>query len=100
MASNFVRSTFCLWRASNFFKISYLAPFWKFLSKYLHVISNHSYQQVTNDHMGSNTSLAAKGVPAHHHLQCRTACNAAPQWPTGSGNESTPRFLGILSNFR
>ena len=31
-----------------------------------------------------------------HRLQCRTACQWAPKWPTGS----TPSFLGILSNFR
>ena len=33
-------------------------------------------------------------------LQCRTACHWAPKWLTGSGKVSTPRFLGILSNFR
>ena len=51
------------------------------------------------------TSLAANGALAHH-LQCRTACKiqngrqGAPKWRTGSGKVSTPRFLGILSNFR
>ena len=40
-----------------------------------------------------------------HRLQCRTACKiqnghqGAPKWPMGSGKVSTPRFLGILSNF-
>ena len=52
-----------------------------------------------------NTSLAAKGALAHR-LQRRTACkiqngrHGAPKWRTGSGKVSTPRFLGILSNFR
>ena len=53
----------------------------------------------------SNTSLSAKGALAHR-LQPRTACKiqngrqVAPKWRTGSGKVSTPRFLGILSNFR
>ena len=52
-----------------------------------------------------NTSLAAKGVLAHC-LQRRTACKiqngrqGAPKWRTGFGKMSTPRFLGVLSNFR
>ena len=52
-----------------------------------------------------NTSLAAKGALAHR-LQRRTACKTqngrqgAPKWRTGSGKVSTPRFLGVLSNFR
>ena len=46
-----------------------------------------------------NTSLAALGALAHR-LQRRTACQWAPKWPTGSGKVSTPRFLGIQSNFR
>ena len=52
-----------------------------------------------------NTNLAAKGALAHC-LQCRTArkiqygCQGAPEYQTGSGKVSTPRFLGILSNFR
>ena len=52
-----------------------------------------------------NTSLAAKGALAHR-LQRRTACKiqngrqGAPKWRTGSGKVSTPRFLGILRNFR
>ena len=52
-----------------------------------------------------NASLVAKGALAHR-LQRRTACKihngrqGAPKWPTGSGKVSTPRFLGILSNFR
>ena len=51
-----------------------------------------------------NTSLAAPGGLAHH-LQRHTACKiqsgrqGAPKWPTGSVEVSTPRFLGILSNF-
>ena len=51
------------------------------------------------------TSLAAKGAIAQN-LQCRTACKiqnshqGAPKWPTVSGKVSTPRFLGVLSNFR
>ena len=51
-----------------------------------------------------NTSLAAKGALAHR-IQRRTACKiqygpqGAPKWPTGSGKVSTPRVLGILSNF-
>ena len=49
-----------------------------------------------------NTSLAAKGAPAHR-LQCRNACKiqngrqGAPKWPTGSGKMSTLRVLGALS---
>ena len=52
-----------------------------------------------------NTSLAAKGALAHR-LHRRTACKiqngrqGAPKWRTGSGKVSTPRFLGVLSNFR
>ena len=53
----------------------------------------------------SHTSLAAKGALANH-LQRRTACKfqngrqGAPKWQRGSGKVSTPRFLGVLSNFR
>ena len=52
----------------------------------------------------NNTSLAVKGALSHR-LQRRTACKiqngcqGAPKWPTGSGNVSTPRFLGVLSIF-
>ena len=52
-----------------------------------------------------NTSLAAPGALAHR-LQRRTACKiqngrqGAPKWQRGSGKVSTPRFLGVLSNFR
>ena len=52
-----------------------------------------------------NTSLAAKGALANR-LQRRTACKiqngrqGAPKWLRGSGKVSTPRFLGVLSNFR
>ena len=52
-----------------------------------------------------NTSLAAKGALANR-LQRRTACKTqngrqgAPKWQRGSGKVSTPRFLGVLSNFR
>ena len=41
-----------------------------------------------------------------YRLQRHTSCKIkngrqwAPKWPTGSGKLSTPRFLGILSNFR
>ena len=37
-----------------FFKISYLAQFWKFLSEFCYLISNYTYQQVINSIMGSN----------------------------------------------
>ena len=40
--------------ASNFFKISYLAQFWKFLSEFWYLISNYTYQQVINSSMGLN----------------------------------------------
>ena len=52
-----------------------------------------------------NTSLAAKGALTNR-LQRRTACKiqngrqGTPKWQRGSGKVSTPRFLGILSNFR
>ena len=52
-----------------------------------------------------DTSLAAKGALANRP-QLRTACKiqngrqGAPKWQRGSGKVSTPRFLGILSNFR
>ena len=52
-----------------------------------------------------NPSLAAKGALAHR-LQRRTALKiqngrqGAPKWRTGSGKVSTPRFLGVLSNFQ
>ena len=54
--------------------------------------------------LAKNTSLAAKGALAYC-LQRRTACKiqngrqGAPKWWTGSGKVSTPRFLGVLSNF-
>ena len=54
--------------------------------------------------IGSNTSLAAKGVLANR-LQRRTACKiqngrqGAPKWQRGSGKVSTPRFLGVPVNF-
>ena len=53
----------------------------------------------------ANTSLAAKGALTYR-LQRRTACKiqnarqGAPKWRMGSGMVSTPRLLGILSNFR
>ena len=52
-----------------------------------------------------NTSLAAKGALANR-LQRRTTCKiqngcqGAPKFQGGSGKVSTPRFLGVLSNFR
>ena len=55
--------------------------------------------------LNRNTSLAAQGALAHR-LQRHTACKikngrqGAPKWHTGSGKVSTPRFLGVLSNFR
>ena len=66
-----------------------------------------SKQQVARNkqQVKSDTSLAAKGALAHS-LQRRTARKiqngrqGAPKWPTGSGKGCTPRFLGILSNFR
>ena len=54
---------------------------------------------------GKNTSLAAKGALTHR-LQRRIACKiqngrqGAPKLQMGYGKLSTPRFLGILSNFR
>ena len=51
-----------------------------------------------------NTSLEAKGALANR-LQRRTAFKiqngrqGAPKWRMGSGKVSTPRFLGVLSNF-
>ena len=42
-----------------------------------------------------NTSLAAKGALTHRLQRLKN-----PIWPPGSGNVSTSRFLGILSNFR
>ena len=42
---------------------------------------------------------------APHRLQRRTACKiqngrqGAPKWQRGSGKVSTPRFVGVLSNF-
>ena len=35
-----------------------------------------------------------------HRLQIQNGRQWAQKWPTGSGKLSTPRFLGILSNFR
>ena len=58
-----------------------------------------------NKNININTRLVAKGALAHR-LQRRTACKVqngrqgAPKWLTGSGKVSTPRFLGVLSNFR
>ena len=57
--------------------------------------------------VGVNTSLAALRTLAYH-LQCCTACNAAPHamphrlqnsiWPPGGPQMA--EYLGILSNFR
>ena len=61
-------------------------------------------QHATHDNK-SNTSLAAKGALANR-LQRRTSCKiqngrpGAPKWQRGSGKVCTPRFLGVLSNFR
>ena len=52
----------------------------------------------------NNTSLAAKGALANR-LKRRTACKiqngrqGAPKWQRGYGKVSTPRFLGVISNF-
>ena len=35
-----------------------------------------------------------------HHLQNPKWLPGAPKWPMGSGKVPTPRFLGVLSNFR
>ena len=56
------------------------------------------------DYIG-NTSLVAPGALAHRlqrHTACKIqyGCQGAPKWPTGSGKVSTPRLLGVLSNFR
>ena len=62
-------------------------------------------QEAIAENNVANTSLAAKGALANR-LQRRTACKiqngrqGAPKWWTGSGKVSTPRFLGVLSNFR
>ena len=53
------------------------------------------------DDRGKNTSLAAKGALANS-LQCLQNPKflpGGPKWPTGSGKVTTPRFLGVLSNF-
>ena len=60
---------------------------------------------VTQTKLNMDTSLAAKGALANR-LQRRTAGKiqngrqGAPKWQRGSGKVSTPRFLGILRNFR
>ena len=69
--------------------------------KHLHSTFSSNYCRKA----GINTSLAAKGSLANR-LQRRTACKIqngrqeAPKWWVGSGKVSTPRFLGVLSNFR
>ena len=66
--------------------------------------SLNTFSQIPNNNK-FNTSLAAKGALANC-LQRRTACKiqngrqGAPKWQRGSGKVSTPRFLGVLSNFR
>ena len=54
MASNLVRSKKIWIEPHDIFKILYFAQFWKFLSEVLHVISNYTYQQVSNSNHGSN----------------------------------------------
>ena len=54
MARNFVWSPFFWVEPRNFFKISYITQFLKFLSELLHVITNYTYQQVINSNLGSN----------------------------------------------
>merc|ERR1711954_254082 len=39
-------------------------------------------------------------VPSMRTSKIQKGCQGAPKWPTGSGKVSTPRFLGVLSNFR
>ena len=68
-------------------------------------IFNRHVWQWNQSQMLFNTSLAAKGALANR-MQRRTACKiqngrqGAPKWQRGSGKVSTPRFLGVLSNFR
>ena len=45
------------------------------------------------------TSLAEPGALAHR-LQNPKWPPGAPKWQRGSGKVPTPRFLGVLSNFR
>ena len=56
MASTFVQTTLLICWTSKWFKISYLAHFWNFFSKFLHVISYYTYQQVICN-KGSNQIL-------------------------------------------
>ena len=48
-------ATLIFWvEPKNFFKISYLAQFRKFLSEFYHVTSNYTFEQVINSNIGSN----------------------------------------------
>ena len=47
-------STFFCVEPRNLLKVSYLAQFQKMLSKFLYVIFNYNFQQVTNSNRGSN----------------------------------------------
>ena len=77
-----------------------------YISVAYHIIFSFrkSYIERSSREQMINTSLAAPGALAHR-LQRRSACKIqnghqwAPKWLTGSGKVSTPRFLGILSNF-
>ena len=52
----------------NFFKISYLAPFWKFLSEFWRVISNYTYQQVINSNMGRVRKSMVSWYPGYQPI--------------------------------
>ena len=75
----------------------------KFNRLWWHLWKSHNVYLILT--IMEDTSLAAKGALAHR-LQRRTACKiqngrqGAPTWERGSGKVSTPRILGVLSNFR
>ena len=54
MTSNFMRPSFFWVEPQNLIKISYLAKCLNFLSEFLHVVSNYTYEQVVFSNKGVN----------------------------------------------
>ena len=85
--------------ALKFLKISYFAQFWKKISEFWHVISNHTQQQGMNSIMGSNMAplMVSGGKPQNpigHERQGYSACSLKFQTPTPASTVSVT-FLQI-----
>ena len=96
-----VITIFLRW-ALKYSKISYLAQFWKFKSEFLHAISNHTYQQVTNCNLGSNMAPPTESdMPWEVGLKLNhvTQIPQMPQNNTSGMNNSCPHYLLLVESF-